>query len=367
MAGLTMQDLYDHLMENTLPDTSPFYFIDQELDDVHYRIFSYRASIPRDFKCNMDLESRGIMFEMLDDKPIRLACRPPEKFFNHTEHSEYDFDIYDRPDDIDQVFDKADGSLISTYLHKGELKLKSKGSVKSDHANAAMWWLAHPAQGDIESALRDLAGRYTVNMEWVSPETPFRIVLNYSKPQLIVLNARHIETGEYLPHDTMELLFGKYLIEQYHGINNDIKPLIENMSEKEGYVITNKDGLRVKVKCQWYLDRHRCIDIIKNPNNFIELVLKGEADDVKQLMFHLKDEMDRIEYAVTRYVNHTANTVTTYFEEHKDWIRKDYAIKAKEVLSSVEFTFAMMYYVKREEPDWNGFLIRSVKKIDWGL
>ena len=63
-----------------------FFFKDQELDNLVYRVFSYRLASYNDFCAPGAFESRGIMFEMDQETPIRLAAMPMEKFFNDSEN-----------------------------------------------------------------------------------------------------------------------------------------------------------------------------------------------------------------------------------------------------------------------------------------
>lgn len=64
------------------------------------------------------------MFELDEnDNPTRIACRPPAKFFNYKENP---FTENIESSEVQYLFKKEDGSLISTFLDKGELFVKSK-------------------------------------------------------------------------------------------------------------------------------------------------------------------------------------------------------------------------------------------------
>lgn len=367
------RQLYLHLMCMTEGDTSPFYYVDQEAGGDQYRIFLYRSAIPRDFGYLWDLEARGIMFEMVNGEPVRVACRTPLKFFNKGEHPNFPFSPVDEPDNVDALMDKADGSLMSTYItSSGELRLKSKGSLSSDHAIAAMEWLNRPAQAQFRDLLKyysSMGGNnWTINMEWVSPDPLFRIVVKYSHPHLKIHGVRNNSTGGSLSWGMMAEYMGDYLVERYpNHMAHDLANILDEMQDAEGFVVHSRDGQVIKLKCPWYLARHRCIDIVRNPLAFAELVLKGESDDVKELMSYLREEMDKIEYAVTRYVNKSFKTVTAYWQANKDLTRKYYAIKGREELNGVDFSLAMMYYSNGVEPKWNDFYLKQLKKIDWGF
>lgn len=367
-----MNNLYASLITLCDGEKSPFYFKDFELEGKTYRIFSYHAAIPRDFMSEEALEARGIMFEMNDACPVRIAARPMHKFFNRGEHPEYDLRSLDAAD-IYEVYEKADGSLMSSYMHGDELRLKSKASLFSDHAIAAMRWLDNE-DGILRSCIEDLeADGYTVNMEWVSPDPKFRIVVHYNTSGLIVLNARHRDTGEYLDRIELEQLFGqhayRYLVPECHP--STVVNFERNYGSEfiEGIVVIGNEGDWIKMKTQWYLDRHRAKDFLNRPAAFVEMVIKEEVDDVLQLLDQegTRQQADEWAYAVTRTMNGIVNRVTRYYLENKQLSRKEFAIKAQSVMNKHEFALAMMYYTKEDEPDWKAYFLKGVKRIDWGI
>ena len=138
--------------------------------------------------------------------------------------------------------DKADGSLISTYLDKdGTLCLKSKASLHSDHCVAAMDWLARPLNQMLYTFLNEMeANGYTVNMEWVSPHPDFRIVIYYNQANLIILNARHRETGEYYDQRLLKTRMGNRVVDYYH--NMEIIDHLDDSQGIEGYVIVDTNN-----------------------------------------------------------------------------------------------------------------------------
>jgi T4 RnlA family RNA ligase len=171
-----------------------FYFQDFVLDDVTYRIFNYRMASYTDFLQPAALECRGIMFDVTDINNVGLVCLPQEKFFNLNENP-MTMDL--ALTKVSNIELKADGSLISTYLHNGELRLKSKGSIASEQAIDAMAWLLLPENDNFRSALKVATSNgFTVNLEWTAPFN--RIVISYQKPGLIGLNMRHMDTGAYM-------------------------------------------------------------------------------------------------------------------------------------------------------------------------
>jgi len=188
-----MKELYNNLIALCEDSDTPFFYADARWENEYYKIFSYHFTDKDSWLRPDALEARGIMFEV-DEAGyfIRIASRPMHKFFNK---GEVDFIEYGEPK---YVMNKADGSLISSFTTAGgELRLKSKTSIHSEYAQLAMdkMYADITLFDFVKWCERD---GYTVNMEIVSPDPKFRIVLYYPETKLIVLNVRHRETGEYL-------------------------------------------------------------------------------------------------------------------------------------------------------------------------
>lgn len=337
---------------------TPFYFSDQQLGpDEVYRIFAYHFTDKDSWLLPSALEARGIMFQ-IDDKgtPLRIASRPMAKFFNLNEVS------FVTHGAAQYVMTKADGSLISTFVDSaGRIRTKSKTSIQSDYAVAAQELL------DNDSELLSFVNRmeeagYTVNMEIVSPDLRFRIVLYYDRPKLIVLNARHRETGEYLPFEHIPSNY-------FTGFcDASVLSRLHTDTNIEGYVVIDNNGTWWKEKTDWYVTRHRAKDFVNRPLAFIELVLKDEADDVFALMSDQPEvlaELHATQHNAIRIANHLINSVTKFWLDNNTMTRKDYAIKGKAELEPLAFAAAMRYYADNSEPDWKKLLLQAIKKIDW--
>jgi len=205
-------------------------------------------------------------------------------------------------------------------------------------------------------------------MEWVSPHPNFRIVIYYAQADLIILNARHRETGEYYDQRLLKTRMTKRVVDLYP--DTSIINHLEDRQGVEGYVVIDTNNNWYKLKTAWYLERHRAKDFVNRPVEFVKLVLKEEADDVFALVEdqpELHDEMVLLQHQVTKTANTIVNTVTKYWEENNELNRKDYAIKGQSELHGFEFPLAMQYYSNGSEPNWTEFLLNVVKKINWGI
>ena len=343
--------LYNQLM--ALVDTNEaFSKKDQELDGIIYRVFSYRLAGYQDFCLPGALECRGIMFELDADQPVRLAAMPMEKFFNDGENP---FTIGLDYKKLEQSMLKMDGSLMSTYLHKGVLKIKSKTSLSSEHCINAMRYLARPENEELKDELHAIAeAGYTVNMEYTSPEPYMRIVIGYTEPKLTVLNIRDTENGSYVLREALKGRFEKVL-EHWVATNevedgNEFMASIPALVGIEGYVVQLPSGQFVKKKTDWYRALHFCKDSINSRNRLYDAVIDETTDDLKAMFSDDPEAMRSIidmELRVQHIANHLIKTVEDFYEQHKSLDRKNYAILGQKELSSNEFAIVMCLYLNK--------------------
>lgn len=362
--------LYNNLMALT-EKSEVFYYNDWKLDDKVYRGFNYRLASYTDF-CEPDaLNCRGIMFEVSEEgqnaELIRLASHPFSKFHN----------LYECPFTMDldlstivEITDKADGSLISTYAHTInkntiDIRLKSKGSLSSDQAIAAMRWVDKKENYAFMQELR-LAEHmgYTVICEWCSPEN--RIVLPYMEPHLKVLGIRSRLNGEYLNHESA-LIGYLTLTASWVELTNVENPIefvatIPDMQNIEGYVVQLESGQRIKIKTTWYLALHHTKDSINTPRRLYEAVLEEATDDMRSL-FHddplaIKLIADMETFVEEKY-NHLVDVVERFYERNKDLERKDYAILGQKELNKLQFGLAMSKYLGKD------FSYKEIMKKRW--
>lgn len=370
--------LYTELMALTKNDA--FYTADHKYDDhTFYRVFTYRLASYSDFLLPSALEARGIMFEVAyadESKPVRLVCRPQEKFFNIGENPmTLDLD-YSR---LEAAYIKEDGSLISTYsrsvMGMGEdfetqwewsLHFKSKTSISSDQAVAAGKYVDQ--HEDLKTALTKMEQNgYTVNCEWCAPDN--RIVVGYMEPRLIVLNARLRFSGEYAPRDLLERMFGDHLVAKADVITSeaDLKELRAHTGY-EGLIFQFEKDYKVqfvKFKNDWYLHRHRTKDSVNNANALFDCVLNEGSDDLRTMF--LDDPLatkiiDDMEALVIPLYNRFVKGCQNFYNENKHLERKEFAIKGQQpffeegdLLNKFAFGIVMTMYLGKE-PDIKGTL-----------
>lgn len=347
-----------------------FTYVDQKLDDKTYRIFTYRLASWSTFQDNpVALECRGIMYDISDEDDVILVCRPQQKFFNVSEGS-----VEHNPHDLFYVYEKLDGSLISTFIHNGELRLKSKGSIKSKQCQMAMEWLDEPENESLKRNLLELtqAGS-TVNLEWIGPDN--RIVVGYDNNELVYLNERNIKTG-IISWPIDGRLYNKInRAREFPELWSDLWDDFENTKEKlynettgEGYVLVfgnPMDNYCIKLKNHKYCSIHRIRDSIVYPESLCELVIKGETDDLYDIFKEdeksvqlIKDMEDKIIPEYNKFVSE----IEDFHNDNKELSRKDFAIKGTNELSKPQFVCAMNLFIGREF-SFTDYAIRNMRTI----
>lgn len=352
LMNVYQQKLYDNLMALTANEA--FYFQDFNLDDKTYRIFNYRLASWTEFQLPSALECRGVMFEVDDNaKPMRLASLPMEKFFNLNENpSTMGLDLTK----IKRVEVKADGSLMSTYIHNDQLRLKSKGSLFSDQAIAAMKWLGTVPR--LKDVLYNITSKgVTVNLEWCSPE--HRIVIGYLQPHLKILNVRNMSFGTY-ENLSQEAAVAPYWIET-KLVDDPVAFInaIGTLADTEGFVVQFESGQRVKIKTDWYASLHHAKDSVNNPRRLFEAILDEAIDDLRSMFAGDQVAMaliDTMQQKVDHVYNSCVKMVEEYYEQNKTLDRKAYAIKGQQhFANTLYFSLAMNKYVGKPV-DYKAFL-----------
>lgn len=347
-------NLYKNLMKLTAPkDQSKFFFRDfQTAFGGMYRIFSYNYASYTDWCLPDALECRGIMFEMVDGKPTRIAARPMEKFFNLNETP---FTMNLDLNKISVVMAKADGSLISTFIDNNLLFMKSKASISSEQANSALQVINTPAYEKFRLRITEITrDGYTCNMEYVAPNN--RIVLPYEKKALILLNIRNNITGEYVPYKELfkDPALRPFLVEAYDLPNSETYiDEIRAMEGIEGFVMQLESGLQFKIKTEWYVALHRTKDSITKNEALFKAVVNGASDDLRG-MFAGDDwainKIDAFEKIHLDYLSNGIGLIEGIYEELRGTERKNFAIKAQTILKGCD------------QPYFFGILMKAYEK-----
>ena len=355
-------ELYRNLMA-LVSNNEAFYHQDFTLGGHIVRIFNYRLASYTDFCAPDALECRGHMFNLDSEKNVvEMLSWPPEKFFNYREN---DFTMDLDLTQVDEVYDKLDGSLISSYVIDGQLMLKSKGSVSSDQAQDAMKWLMeNPAF--CERIRTATVNGFTVNCEWIGQNN--RIVIGYSETCLKVLSVRSRTDGSYVSYNDVLIMLGVDNVVQRKAVSDPhafVESVPDMTDDIEGFVVKMKTGQRFKLKTTLYKNLHHCKDSVNNPRRLFEAILDEGIDDLRSLFYTdvvAMKMIDEMQDFVNHKYNHMVALVETFYAANKHLDRKDYAVKGQSELDRLYFGLAMTMYLGKAV-DFKAFMKSKYKEL----
>ena len=140
---------------------------------------------------------------------------------------------------------------------------------------------------------------------------------------------------------------------------------LENMKEKEGYVVQFKDGSMLKVKCPWYQRLHKVITFLRE-REIATMALAGELDDVKSALVEAGIDLTAIEEIESRVKNLVigiSEEVDSIITADARMERKDFVEKHKQ---NPVFALLMERY-SGHEPDIIKWVERKHLKQDFSL
>lgn len=307
-----------------------------EVDGVPVSIFNYRLATLTDFLSPLGESSqvqaselRGLTF--VHEKETRRFVHL-HKFFNLDQTQNYMYsDVKDKS--IVKISDKADGSMIRFVPIKNKLYAKTKVTFLSDQAVWSQQLMERDAKMKefLEEATR-------MGLAPILEYTSFnnQIVVQYAKAELLLLQLRDESTGEYLDVHNHDLV-------KHYGIKTVAKEPMESLATlmekkkteegREGWIVHLDDGQMLKIKTQWYLDRHGLLmEGLVRENSIVQMILNETLDDAMSLVGE-KDvrrtySMD-IQKAMAVYLERSLKEVKEMISTFNG-SRKDFALANKD-------------------------------------
>ncbi len=329
--------------------------------------FCYMISAEGTFDTPWLRECRGIVF---DKETGKVVGRPLHKFFNVNERAESR--VENLPSTIARMMDKRDGSMIHTVNVGGMFRLKSKKTFESEVAQMATE-VVRDHNGLRNLCLAMIEMNCTAIFEFTSPVA--RIVLPYKVDELQLLHIRDNTTGEYWSAEELTA------IADFHGVTcveeaildrPEFQPSVNKLIEDakiveniEGWVLQFDSGDMVKLKCDWYLKRHRAMTFLRE-RDIAQLVLDEGIDDIKSLLVGDGvniDDILQIENRVVSKIRFIARDVENILLLDDKLDRKTFAIKYKD---HERFGLLMSAYVGKE-PDYKGYFERNILREEYSL
>lgn len=276
---------YDQAVEMCSDEDSPFYEIKTEVNGYNVSFFNYRLAQYKDFVNYNGYEMRGLTFVFNTDGSVFNRYLLLEKFFNLNQVPESMYSIV-KNYKIKYVNNKEDGSIASFIkLPNGKVLGKSKMSFESDQAIGID--RVYKTNQDIKKLVDwTLDNDIVAIFEYVAPQN--RIVLRYSKEELILLRLRDNKTGKHIDLKDHLDKIGSVKIAPFEDEYKDLDHLIEvvaKQEDKEGVIVQTEDvngnDFFFKLKTPWYCERHGLLtEDLYRENVLIGYVLDDKIDDI---------------------------------------------------------------------------------------
>lgn len=212
---------------------------------------------------------RGVTFDSQTGKIVSL---PLHKFFNIGQTDETQF--HKLSSCQARIYEKLDGSMIHFFVHphRNELQAATCRSSQTPQAQEALA-LAGKDRLVSERIHGIIEQGWTPVFEFVAAHN--QIVVQYPRPRLVYLISRNRNTGEYCFHQGFP-----DVAKIYEFPFGEIHSYLD-MEEFEGYVCHLDNGMLVKAKTPWYMERHRAVDSFMRPAyKLYQVVYDGIMDDL---------------------------------------------------------------------------------------
>lgn len=272
-------------MKEQLKDMKSVRFMEDTARGV--TIVCYMVDDPELWKHPLGLECRGSVF---DTKTGKCLCRPFEKFFNfHEMRTDYQKEVIRQIDctSTHAFTRKRDGSMISpVILPNGELDFKTKKSFDSDVAKLAKTYIRQHSE-IVEWCRNACTDGYTPIFEFTHPDS--QIVISYGEePTLTLLAVRNINSGQYVPYEIVrDSSVLSWIQVVPFGTFAQLEAAQRDFEGEEGWVLelidpVSLNSTRVKFKTQWYIDRHRLLDL--RERDVADAIIEDKIDDLRESM-----------------------------------------------------------------------------------
>lgn len=348
----SMLPTYEECVEMCSYVDSPFYESKTELDGFPISVFNYRLAQWSDF--NQPLKSkphlkahemRGITFVFNKDGSLYKRFVLLEKFFNLNQVPDSMYSVV-KDYKIRYVNNKEDGSIASFIeLPNGKIVGKSKMGFDNEQTDGIN--RIYKSNPDVKQFVDWCIKNDIVTIfEYVAPHN--RIVLRYLDEELILLRLRDNKTGKHIDIKQHLDKIGSIKIAPFEDDKtlDDLIDLSKTEADKEGWIVQFDNDHFVKIKTQWYSDRHGLLtNDLYRENILIGYILDDKIDDILgQIPEDEKEAHDRINKIISIVKKELDKKESEINKAYQDFLksgmsRKEYAIKSRK--GNEYFTFVM--------------------------
>lgn len=303
---------------------------------------------------NETMTARGLILDITNIKnnDIIILSKPFDKFFNYGENLEYEKDISFK--DIESVMEKMDGSLGISYFFNDEIRFATRGSFESEQAIEAnkIWKEKYEKYENMEHYIFHPV---TYLVEIIYPNN--RVVVNYDKRRnLTLLGVNFLNEEIEIDVDYTHL---KWEAKRLHmPIAKQFKYNIDTMlymkkhitANEEGWVLKFKNGKRLKIKGDKYLDVHRAVYGLSDKAK-VKAWSEDSIDELIELMpEEFRSEIEELSNSLDRIAETIYKTITLIYQyaESVSRTRKDFALYVNSKVEKEHRKFLFDAYINKK-------------------
>jgi T4 RnlA family RNA ligase len=345
---------YEEAVEICSKSDSVFYETKTNVDGFPVSIFNYRLAQYSDFNLPLEnkpevkaFEMRGLTFVFNKDGSLYKRFVLLEKFFNLNQVPSSMYSVV-RNYKIKFISNKEDGSIASfIQLPNGKIVGRSKMGFDNNQANRIN--KIYKTNSDVNSFVDWALNNDIVPIfEYVAPHN--RIVLRYPKEELILLRLRDNKTGRHIDIKEHIDKIDSIKIAPFED-DRTLDDLIEKSkteAEREGWIVQFDNGHMVKIKTDWYCQRHGLLtNDIYREHTIIGYILDDKIDDILgQIPEDEKEAHQRIQ-KITSIVKMEINKLVSQINSaYVDFVKsgsdkKDYATNHRVENANFHFVMSM--------------------------
>ena len=261
-----------------------FYEIKTEIEGYKISFFNYRicsfSDLNNPIKSNENInafELRGLTFVFNKDGSLFKRFLLMNKFFNINQTPCSMYSILKNLE-IDNVYIKEDGSIVSFIMTPDKIYAKSKMAFISEQSVEVQNIFDNNII--LQNFVRNMLENDIIPIfEFVSPRN--RIDLQYDNTELILLRLRCNKTGKYLKFEDFDTTGIKTAVSIDIKNIDELISLTSSIRDIEGWVVQFTNGKMVKIKGEHYCALHGVLtESLNRENDIIELILDNKIDDV---------------------------------------------------------------------------------------
>ena len=343
---------YEEAVEMCSKPDSAFYETKLEVDGFPISIFNYRLAQWNDFNSPLEtkpgvkaFEMRGLTFVFSKDGSLYKRFVLLEKFFNLNQVPNSMYSVV-KDYKIRYVNNKEDGSIASfIQLPNTKIVGRSKMGFDNDQANGIN--KIYKTNPDVKSFVDWCLNNDIVPIfEYVAPHN--RIVLRYSSEELILLRLRDNKTGKHIDIKDHLDKIGSIKIAPFED-DHTLDDLIEKSkteAEREGWIVQFDNDHMVKIKTDWYCQRHGLLtNDIYREHIIIGYILDDKIDDIlgqipedeKEAHLRIQKIISIVKRALNKKVVEIQSAYNDFVKSGSD--KKDYALNHR--VGNENFPFVM--------------------------